>query len=67
MTRAAATARYWLAASLAMEAHRSRRRNCLALQTLDDICNFPPSERLACAAGGTLVTLGEETGERREN
>ena len=66
MTLTNATSLFWLASTRAMEAYHVNRRHWLAVRALQDMSKHPSSERLACAVGGTLVTIGEETGERRE-
>ncbi len=37
---------------------RARRGNTIALHCLHDILRARPTERLACAAGGVLASLG---------
>jgi len=55
-----ATWRLWRASSRAIEARLDHRRSWPAIQTLWDALDYPASERLKCAAGATLATLGEE-------
>ncbi len=51
-----ATASYWIASTLSMAASRAGFKDIRAIQALKDIHAVPPSERLRCAAGGTLVS-----------
>lgn len=53
-----ATASYWIASMLSMTTNRAGFEDMLAIRTLKDIKHTRPSERLACAAGGTLASLG---------
>ncbi len=55
-----ATQRLWLAEQQAIKAHRERRRDRPAIQTLWDNLDYPLSERLMWAAWRTLAGLREE-------
>ena len=57
-----ATASYWIASTLSMAASRAGFEDMLAVRTLSDIKLARPSERLACAAGGTLVSSASDVG-----
>ncbi len=54
-----ATWRFWRASTRAMEAHNDRRRHWPGVRSLWDILDYALSDRLRCAAGGTLATLRE--------
>ena len=51
-----ATACYWIASTLSMAASRGGFDDLPAIQALKDILAAPPTDRLKCAAGGTLVS-----------
>jgi hypothetical protein len=51
-----ATASYWIASTLSMAASRGGFEDMRAIRALNDILAAPPSDRLKCAAGGTLVS-----------
>jgi hypothetical protein len=59
-----ATASYWIASTLSMTASRGGFEDMLAIRALNDILVAPPSERLKCAASGTLVSTATQ-GELR--
>ncbi len=57
-----ATASYWIASTLSMAASRGGFEDIRAIRALNDIKITRPTERLACAAGGTLVSSAPDVG-----
>ncbi len=51
---------YWKASRAAIASYRRGSPDSIALLSLRDIHLCPPSHRLKCAAGGTLVTIRAE-------